>query len=116
MQTYPNSVDEYLDTLRWDQRSVLNTLRQITQAAAPDLEESMQYGFPTYNKDGEPLLAFNVDRKHVNVFILDNKTLSEHRAELGSTGEVGKRSVRYADPAAVDFDALRPVIEAMASA
>ena len=59
----PKTVDEYLDKLSADVRTVLEKLRTTIKTTAPKAEEVISYGMPGYKYQG-PLVYF-ADRKSV---------------------------------------------------
>ena len=63
-----NTVDEYLSSVRADQRAALNKLRRAIRAAAPKAEECISYGVPAFRLDGRFLVAFGAAAKHCSFF------------------------------------------------
>jgi uncharacterized protein YdhG (YjbR/CyaY superfamily) len=46
----PKTIDEYLERVPRDSRAALQRLRQLVKTAAPDSEESIAYGLPTFRQ------------------------------------------------------------------
>ena len=62
------TIDEYLAPLPADQRGALQKLRATIAATAPDADESISYGIPTYKYKGRPLANFGAAKKHCALY------------------------------------------------
>jgi uncharacterized protein YdhG (YjbR/CyaY superfamily) len=62
------TVDEYLATLPEDRRAVLQQLRRLVTAAAPDAEEAIAYGMPALRSQGRFLLSYDAYKSHYSLF------------------------------------------------
>ena len=63
----PKTVDEYLDKLSADVRTVLEKLRTTIKTTAPKAEEVISYGMPGYKYQG-PLVYFAAFNNHCSFF------------------------------------------------
>ena len=63
----PKTVDEYLDKLPPNVRTVLEKLRSTIKSAAPKAEEVISYGMPGYKYKG-PLVYFAAFSNHCSFF------------------------------------------------
>jgi len=63
----PKTVDEYLESLPVDVRSVLTQLRKTIKSTAPKAEESISYGMPAYKYHGA-LVYFAAFKNHCSFF------------------------------------------------
>jgi uncharacterized protein YdhG (YjbR/CyaY superfamily) len=63
----PKTVDEYLESLPVDVRSVLTQLRKTIKSTAPKAEEAISYGMPAYKYHGA-LVYFAAFKKHCSFF------------------------------------------------
>jgi uncharacterized protein YdhG (YjbR/CyaY superfamily) len=63
----PAGVDAYVAGFPPDVRAILERLRAIARAAAPDAEETISYGIPTFKRDGARF-HFAAFRKHVGLY------------------------------------------------
>jgi uncharacterized protein YdhG (YjbR/CyaY superfamily) len=71
----PSTVDDYIAATPETEQLVLERLRQVIKAVAPDVEESISYRIPTYKYHG-PLVHFAAFLDH-NSFIVVNKFILE---------------------------------------
>ena len=64
----PASVEAYLAALPDDQRTVLENLRGIIRAAAPEATEQISYGMPTFKTHGRFLVSYAAFKRHFSLF------------------------------------------------
>jgi uncharacterized protein YdhG (YjbR/CyaY superfamily) len=62
------SIDEYIAQFAEDEQQVLKQLRQTIRDAAPDIEEKIAYGMPTFRQHGMNVIYFSVAKKHYGVY------------------------------------------------
>lgn len=62
------TIDEYLDGVSDENRAVLQHLREVIRAAAPDAEECISYMMPAFKHKGKPLVYFSAFTKHCSFF------------------------------------------------
>lgn len=64
------TVGEYISTFPPNVRVVLENVRQVIQKAAPDANETMSYGIPTFDLNGKHLVFFAGWKRHISVYPL----------------------------------------------
>ncbi len=65
--TGAKTVDEYLQAVPEGTREVLQQLRQAIREEAPEAEESISYGMPTFKLNG-PLVYFSAFANHIGFY------------------------------------------------
>ena len=65
----PQTTANYLEPLPEDQREALLELRRWIIAAAPDAEESLNYGVPAFKLGGKPLVSLGAAKKHCAFYV-----------------------------------------------
>jgi uncharacterized protein YdhG (YjbR/CyaY superfamily) len=65
--TTPQTIDDYLSGLPIDVQAKLQEIRQIVRAAAPDAQEAIKYGIPSFVLN-ENLLHFAAYAKHIGFY------------------------------------------------
>ena len=65
--TGATAIDDYLAQVPEPFRSALAHLREVIRAEAPEAEETMAYGIPTYKLDGN-LVHFAAFKAHMSFF------------------------------------------------
>jgi uncharacterized protein YdhG (YjbR/CyaY superfamily) len=62
------TVDEYIASFARDVQSTLEAVRGAMRKAAPDTEETISYGIPTFTLDGRYLIYFAGWKRHVSIY------------------------------------------------
>lgn len=87
------NVDQFLNENDSVTRPALAAFRKIMKATSPKTKESMQYGMPTYSLLDKPFAAFNVEKHHLAVYILDEEILLARKNDIGNV-EFAKGCIR----------------------
>ena len=74
--------DEFFATLPADIKPELERLRAIIRAAAPEAEEVLSYGIPTYRIGKKPLVSLGVASKHSSLYVMDTAFVDSHAERL----------------------------------
>ncbi len=61
------SIDEYIASFPEDIQTLLETMRATIRSAAPDAEETISYGMPTFRLKGN-LVHFAACKKHIGFY------------------------------------------------
>ena len=61
-------IDDYLNKLSSVQRTELERIRVIVKEIAPDSEETLSYGVPTFKVKKQPLVYIGVFKNHMSLF------------------------------------------------
>jgi hypothetical protein len=72
-------------------RPILETLRDLVEAAAPDAESSIKWGMPFYTVNGAMMCALGSHRSHVNLILSGPPgTYADPGGLLTGEGKTGK--------------------------
>ena len=63
-----NSIDEYISTFPKDVQKILEELQETIKAAAPEAEEKISYGIPTFTLNGKYLIYFAGWKNHISIY------------------------------------------------
>lgn len=88
----PKNIDEYIAGFPQDVQEILEQIRTTIRKAAPDAEETIKYGIPTFLLAGN-LVHFGAFKKHVG-FYPTPSGIEEFKDEL-SAYEGAKGSVQF---------------------
>jgi uncharacterized protein YdhG (YjbR/CyaY superfamily) len=102
MQSTAPDVTAYLEQLPTERRAAIAALRQLCVATLEGYAEGMQYGMPSYAKDGVVEVAFASQKNYISLYILKQAVLDAHRDALRGLN-VGKGCIRYRRPAQLDL-------------
>lgn len=60
-------IDEYIETFPEDIQDILKKMRKVIQEAAPEAEETISYGMPTFKLNGN-LVHFAAYKNHIGFY------------------------------------------------
>lgn len=109
MQSSAKTVAGYLKNVPEDRRGAITALRKHCLELLKGYRETMQYGMPSYRRNGVGEVAFANQRKYVSIYILKQDVLNKYRARLKGAS-VGKGCIRYSDPERIDFGLIRQML------
>jgi uncharacterized protein YdhG (YjbR/CyaY superfamily) len=108
MQSTAKTVDEYLETVPPQRLEALTRLRQLCLGTLEGYEESMQYGGPTYSKNGVVEVSFMSQKNYIALYVLKKDVVDRYRDQLK---DVGKGCIRYRRPEQIDFAIVEKLLE-----
>ena len=85
MTTDPR-VDDYLAGRPADQQETLGALRADVARLAPDADETISYGMPTFKLDGKFLLSYAGWKRHCSVYPMTDTVVRRHAEALEGYG------------------------------
>jgi uncharacterized protein YdhG (YjbR/CyaY superfamily) len=110
MQSKAQTVDEYLQEVPEERQEALAHLRQLCLGSMPGYLESMEYGMPSYKKEGgEVEVAFASQKSYISFYILKEDVLNKHRPALAGLN-LGKGCIRYRKPQQIDFQIVEKLL------
>ena len=86
------TIDEYIATFPGDVQKILQELRAVIKAAAPDAQETINYQIPTFTLNGN-LVHFGAWKKHIGFYPTSSGTQAFEQ-EL-SVYESAKGSIKF---------------------
>jgi uncharacterized protein YdhG (YjbR/CyaY superfamily) len=110
MQSQAGDVTRYLKEIPQERVEALGRLRQLCQTTLEGYEESMEYGMPSYSRDGIVEVAFASQKNYISLYILKQPVLAMHRKSLEGLS-LGKGCIRYTKPGKIDFDLVKTLLE-----
>lgn len=101
------TIEEYLADFPEDVREILHTIRQIIRNSAPDAEEVINYGIPTFKLNGN-LVHFAAFKKHIG-FYPNPSAVKAFENEL-SAYEISKGSIKFPLDQPIPFDLIERIV------
>ena len=114
MQSTATDVDAYLAEVPAERRQVLAAIRRLCLENLPGYEEGMDFGMPSYARDGVVEVGFASQKRYISIYGLKSDALDAHRAEFAGAS-IGKGCIRYAKPEKVDLEAVARLLRATAA-
>ncbi len=106
--TPPENIDEYIASFPTDVQRLLQEIRSVIRTAAPNAEEALKYGIPTFVLHGN-LVHFAAFKKHIG-FYPTPSGVEKFKDEL-SRYPHAKGSVQFPLDEPVPFALIRKVVE-----
>ncbi|MFZ5910655.1 MAG: iron chaperone [Chloroflexota bacterium] len=106
-KTTPQTVDEYIAGFPKDVQEILEKLRGVIRAAAPDSAETINYQIPTFTLAGN-LVHFAAYKNHIGFYPAPSG-IAEFENEL-SPYEKAKGSVKFPLDKPLPFDLIRKIV------
>jgi uncharacterized protein YdhG (YjbR/CyaY superfamily) len=102
MHSTAQDVSGYLEEVPDDRRDCLARLRRLCLDTLTGYQECMDYGMPSYRRDGAVEVAFASQKNYISLYILKEEVVNAHRDALAGLN-VGKSCIKYTRPAKIDF-------------
>ena len=90
----PKTIDEYLATVRDDQRPALEQLRKTIKSVVPKAEECISYALPAFRLDGKVVAGFGATAKHCTFYPFSGTTVAALADDLADY-ETSKGSIHF---------------------
>jgi len=101
----PKTVGAYLKALPADQRAALERIRTVVRDLAPEVEECISYGLPTFTLGGRTVLHIGAAAKHCAIYGAVG-TFADALAKY----DVSKGTIRFQPDAPLPVALLRKLI------
>ena len=87
------TIDEYIASLPPDVQEKLQGIRAVIRKAAPEAEEAIRYGIPTFRQNGSNLVHFAAFKDHLS-FFPTSSGVAKFQEELSSY-KLSKGTVQF---------------------
>jgi uncharacterized protein YdhG (YjbR/CyaY superfamily) len=104
-----DSIDEYIAEFPPETQKVLEELRALIQASAPDATETISYAIPTFDLDGRHLVHFAGYAKHIGFYPVPS-AVEAFKEEL-QPYKSGKGSAQFPLGQPLPTDLIRRIVE-----
>lgn len=88
------TVDQYIAGASEERRQALATLRELCLDELAGYEEGIDYGMPSYSRDGTVEVSFASQKNYISLYILRTSVIKAN-AHLLNGLSVGKGCIRY---------------------
>jgi uncharacterized protein YdhG (YjbR/CyaY superfamily) len=104
----PGTIDEYISGFPEDVREILESIRSVIHAAAPDATEKISYQMPTFFLKGN-LVHFAAFKHHIGFYPVPTG-IDAFKVEL-SPYETGKGSVKFPLDKPIPFELIDKIVK-----
>lgn len=109
-----DDVDAYLAEVPDERRAALTRLRELCRAELRGFSEEMEYGMPTYQRDGTAEIAFASQKRYISFYLMRGDVRDAFQERLAGQ-DMGKGCLRFRKPGKIDFDLVRDLLHATAA-
>ena len=102
------TIDEYISGFPKEAQVVLRELRQEIRKSAPEAEETISYGIPTFDLNGFHLVHFAAYKNHIG-FYPTSSGIRAFQKDLSSF-KTSKGAVRFPLTEPIPFDLVRKIV------
>jgi len=107
-RTAIKNMDQYIAGFPQDVQEVLEKIRMTVRKEAPDAEETIKYGMPTFTLKGN-LVYFGAFKKHIGFYPPISTGSAEFRKEL-SVYEGEKRSLKFPLEKPIPYSLIEEIV------
>jgi uncharacterized protein YdhG (YjbR/CyaY superfamily) len=107
----PGTIEEYFATLPEEARHVLERLRTILRAAAPEATERISYRMPAFEEEGRILVWYAAFRDHFSMFP-SSEGVREALGDDLVPYLAGKGTIRFPADEPIPQSLVRTIVEA----
>lgn len=108
-QIPPKNIDEYIAGFPHDIQEMLEKIRATIKKAAPDAEEAISYGMPTFKLHGY-VVFFAAFKKHIGLYGNTTAALETFNDEISVyVGPKGSLKFPYNKP--IPFDLISKIVK-----
>ena len=111
MQSQATDVTTYLQQVPKARRASLERLRNLCRQTLIGYEEGMDYGMPSYKRNGTIEVSFASQKNYISLYVLKQVVVDGHRAAL-SGASIGKGCIRFSTPEKLDFNVIESLLVA----
>jgi uncharacterized protein YdhG (YjbR/CyaY superfamily) len=104
------TVDEYVARFPKDVKDILEELRHVVNESAPQAEETMSYGMPTFDLNGAHLVFFAAWKNHVGLYPVNSSVVEAFKNELAPF-KLAKGTVQFPFDKPIPFDLVKKIVE-----
>jgi uncharacterized protein YdhG (YjbR/CyaY superfamily) len=115
MQSSAKTVPAYLKEVPAERSAAWTKLRDLCRTILTDFEETMDYGGPSYKRNGEVEVGFVSQKHFIGLYALRVRTdvMNAHKHLLTGKGvSIGKGAIRYSKPERIDFNVVESMLRA----
>ncbi len=115
MQSKSKTVDAYLEEVPAERKTGLTQLRNLCLSALKSFTESMEYGMPSYKREGvdEVEVAFASQKNYISLYVLKQDVMNAYKDKLAGTGvSFGKGCIRFTRTERINFEIVKEMLHA----
>ena len=109
VKTRSKEIDKFIAGFPREVQEILEKVRKTIRDAAPEAEETINYGIPTFTHQGKNLVHFSAFKKHIG-FYPTPSGIEKFKKDL-SDYELAKGSVKFPLDQPIPYDLIARIVE-----
>lgn len=105
-----STVDDYFANAKSFEKAEYERLSKLVNEVAPDAEETISYGMPTYKVGKKPLVYFGIFKDHMSIFPASGEVLSQLGDKLAGY-KTAKGTLSFTADKPIPDDVLRDMLQ-----
>ena len=107
--TKQTNIDTYISTFPKDVQEILEKIRKLIHEEAPEAEEAISYGMPTFKLNGKNLVHFAGWQKHIGFYPTPSGIESFQQELAPYAGSKG--SIQFPLDKPIPFELIRKIVK-----
>lgn len=107
-RTVPKTIDDYISGFPPEVQEILGKIRQSIRKAAPQAQETISYGIPTFTLRDTYLIYFAAYKKHIAIYPVPGGN-DEFKEEV-SAYRTGKGTLQFPLDKPIPYNLLRKIV------
>lgn len=107
-RTVPKTIDDYISGFPPEVQEILGKIRQSIRKAAPQAQETISYGIPTFTLRDTYLIYFAAYKKHIAIYPVPGGN-GEFKEEV-SAYRTGKGTLQFPLDKPIPYNLLRKIV------
>jgi uncharacterized protein YdhG (YjbR/CyaY superfamily) len=109
MTSKATDVKTYLEQVPVERRVAVEKLRRLCRQNLKGYDECMEYGLPSYKRNGVLEVSFANQKQYIALYVLKKDVVDEFRSALPAAS-IGKGCIRFTKPEKIDFEVLKQLL------
>lgn len=105
----PNNIDEYIADFPPEIQEILQKIRRIVRASAPEAKEKISYQMPTFTLNGKNLVHFAAFKHHIGFYPTPSGT-EQFQAEIAGYKHA-KGSIQFPLEKPIPYELIEKIVK-----
>jgi uncharacterized protein YdhG (YjbR/CyaY superfamily) len=103
------TVAAYIDEAPSERRDALRLLRRLCREELSGFEETIEYGMPSYVRNGVVEVGFASQKAYISLYVLRTEAFEANRGRFAGLS-IGKGCIRFRRPKQIDPEIVRALL------
>jgi uncharacterized protein YdhG (YjbR/CyaY superfamily) len=104
------TIEEYIALLPKEVRESMEKLRLVIKESAPEAEQKISYGLPTFDLKGKHLVFFGAFKKHISLYPVSSGMINAFKSELPQF-QTSTGTLQFPLDKPIPYDLVKRIVE-----